>query len=111
MRKLVLVATTASLAAAAVLVPVQTANAATNRSPGCVTRAEYRSVHKGWTKARVTKTFGTAGHREAIARSAGYGSEVRSYKTCSTYSAVSVAFDKNPGGAWRLSAKSAVWVG
>ena len=78
-------------------------------TPGCVTRAEYRQVTKGMTKTRVDGIFDLKGHREVVSYSGGYGSEIRSYKTCSLYSVVSMAFEKRPGGAWRLAAKSAVW--
>jgi hypothetical protein len=75
-------------------------------TPGCVTRAEYRHVHKGTTKHRVAVIFDTAGKREAIAHSGGYTEEIRTYKTCSRYSAVAISY-----GNGRLDAKSAVWVG
>jgi hypothetical protein len=75
-------------------------------TPGCVTRAEYRHVHKGMTKHRVAHIFDTAGKREAYATSGGYTAEIRSYKTCRRYSAVAISY-----GNGRLDAKSAVWVG
>jgi hypothetical protein len=79
---------------------------------GCVSKQEYRKVKRNWTKTRVHDKFGTSGHREAIAHSGGYVSEVRTYRGCgSQYNVVSVAFDKEPGDVLRLSAKSAVWVG
>jgi hypothetical protein len=77
----------------------------------CVTRGEYRAVHKGMTKKKVHAIFDTRGKRQAISWSGGYASEIRSYKTCSPYSAVSVAYDKKPGRPFKLSAKSAVWTG
>lgn len=76
---------------------------------GCVTRAEYRKVHRGDTKARVHRIFDTAGHRDAISSSGGYRSEIRSYHTCSRFSAVSISWEKNGPSPWRLSGKSAVW--
>ncbi len=78
-------------------------------SPTCVTRAEYRQVHRGMTKASVDREFGIHGKRFAGATSGGYRSEVWSYQTCSRNSVVSIAFSANPGGPLRLSAKSAVW--
>ena len=80
-------------------------------TPTCVTRAEYRAVSRGMTKARVHQIFDIAGHRDAISWAGGYGAEIRSYRPCSRYSAVSIAYEKRPGGVWRLSAKSAVWSG
>lgn len=61
------------------------------------------------TKTKVHKIFGTDGKREAISTAGGYASEVRSYNSCTAFGAVSIAFSKNPGGSFKLSAKSAVW--
>src|SRR4051812_916295 len=101
------------LASAAVLAsattPLVLAAPAQADTPGCVTRAEYRAVHKGYTVRHVRNIFDTWGHRDAISTSGGYGSQIRSYHTCSRYSAVSISFSKNPGGLYRLAAKSAVW--
>lgn len=106
MKKLCVIA--ALVASAFLVAPAPVASAAT---PGCVTKAEYQKVKKGTPKTKVAKTFGTAGKRISIASSGGFSSEIRSYKTCSKYSVVSIAFDKVPGGVFKLSAKSAVWVG
>ena len=88
---------------------VALAPAASADTPGCVTRAEFRQVHKGMTKTRVHRVFDTSGRRQAIAHSGGYTSEIRSYNPCSRYSAVSLGFDSGPGEPLRLNAKSAVW--
>lgn len=88
----------------ATLAPATAAQAAD--TPGCVTRAEYGAVKKGFTKARVANIFDVAGKRQAFATSGGFTSEIRSYKTCQRFSAVSIAYDNG-----KLSAKSAVWVG
>ncbi len=80
-------------------------------TPDCVTRAEYRKVHRGDSKPRVHRIFDVRGKREAISSSGGYKSEIRSYRTCSRFSAVSIAWEKKPNRPWRLSAKSAVWSG
>jgi hypothetical protein len=74
-------------------------------TPGCVVKAEYRQVQKGMTKRRVHRIFDTDGKRDAIARSGGQTFEIRSYRTCSRFSAVSLSFDNG-----RMSGKSAVWV-
>lgn len=105
MIKQVLVAT--ALAATTLVV----APPASADTPGCVTRAEFQAAKKGMTKPKVHGIFDTAGERMSIASSGGYSSEIRSYTTCSPYSSVVVAWDKNPGKDWKLSAKSAVWVG
>ena len=97
--------------AALVVSPLAFISPAQADTPGCVTRAEYRAVTKGMTKARVHKIFDTDGRRQAISTSGGYAFEIRSYKTCAPYSAVSVGFEKKPGGVLRMSNKSAVWVG
>ena len=77
-------------------------------SPTCVTRAEYRQVHRGMTKASVDREFGIHGKRFAGATSA--DTAPRSGPTDrSRFSVVSIAFSANPGGPLRLSAKSAVW--
>ena len=81
-----------------------------NRTPGCVTQSEYKKAKKGMTPQKVKSLFSTNGKREARADFDGYVSEIRSYKTCSKYSAVSISFDKKPGGTLRLTAKSAIWV-
>jgi hypothetical protein len=86
------------------------APAASADTEGCVVRSEYQKVHKGMRKSSVQRIFDTNGNRQAIAHSGGYTSEIRSYRTCSQYSAVSVAFDSGPGEPLRVSAKSAVWV-
>ena len=96
----------------AVAVPVTAIAPAANAdagSPTCVTRAEYRQVNKGMTKAAVDREFGIHGKRQAGATSGGYRSEVWSYRTCQRYSALAVSFSANPGGPLRLAAKSAVW--
>ncbi len=48
----------------------------------CVSRAEYRHVHKGLTKVRVHRVFDTDGRRKAISHSGAGTSEVRSYAAC-----------------------------
>ncbi len=79
--------------------PVTQAQAA-----GCVTQGEFKRAKKGMSKASVAAVFGTRGKRDAIARSGGYVSEVRSYTACSAYGAVAVSYLNG-----RLTAKSAVF--
>ena len=100
MNKPVLLATfTAALTTAAVLVPVPAAQAA-----GCISRAEYRTVHKGDSKATVARKAGIAGTRQVFSTSGGYTFEVRAYKTCTPFSVVTMGFDNG-----RMSNKFAVW--
>lgn len=75
-------------------------------TPRCVSKAEYRAVHKSMSQRRVHQIFDTAGHRAAYASSGGFTSEIRSYPTCRRNSAVSVSF-----GNARVDGKSAVWSG
>ena len=79
-------------------------------SPGCVTKTEFRKVHRGDTLERVARIFDTAGLRMSIAAFGGHKSQIRDYRTCKPDSAVHVSFDKEPGGRLRLSDKWAVWV-
>lgn len=99
----------AAALAAAVLVPAGAASA--NTTPTCITRPEYRQVKKGMTLLRIKHITGIAGHRMAIATSGGYSTQIRNFKTCSPYSAVSMSFDKHGSGSWRMDGKSAVWAG
>lgn len=77
---------------------------------GCVTRLEYRRVHKGMTMRRVTRIFDTRGNRQVIAHSGRFWTQIRNYNTCSRFSVVSISFDRRGPRPWRLTAKSAVWV-
>jgi len=100
-----------SVIAAAALVAVPSAAQAANATPGCVTRAEYRSVSKGMAMTSVHARFGTSGHRESTASMGGYATTLRTYKVChQPYSSIAMTFDKKPGGVFRLSARSALWV-
>ena len=87
------------------LVIASTPATAAQDSPGCVTKQEFRKVHKGMTKSRVHRIFDNRGHRQAFAQSGGHTAEIRSYRPCSRFSAVAVSY-----GYGRLDAKSAVWV-
>lgn len=71
---------------------------------GCVSKTEFKKVKKGMGKAKVHKIFGTAGKRDAISHGGGFTFEIRSYKSCTTYGAVSVGFTNG-----KLDSKVAVW--
>ncbi|WP_148572747.1 hypothetical protein [Nocardioides caldifontis] len=105
MRKLL----TAVLAAAAitVAVPASTASADT---PGCISRAEFKQVKKGMTLAKVKQIADTNGKRDVFSTGGGYSFQVRSYRTCSPYSVVTVGFDKRGRNPWKVSSKFGVWV-
>jgi hypothetical protein len=79
------------------------APAAQADSPRCVTKAEFRSVHVGMTKARVHRIFDTSGRRVTFARVRRYTSEVRRYRPCSRRTAISVSYANR-----RLDGKSRV---
>lgn len=55
-------------------------------TPGCVTRAEFKAVHKGYSLIRVKSVFGTGGTRMSRVVMGGFSAEIRSYKTCALYS-------------------------
>ncbi|GGL46102.1 hypothetical protein GCM10011575_00060 [Microlunatus endophyticus] len=110
MRRKILVSACAVLALLVGTVTLVPSAAAANKSPGCVTKAEYKKAEKGMTEAHVKKIFGTNGRREARATSGGYVSEIRSYKTCSKWSAVAISLDEKPHGSPQLTGKSAAWV-
>lgn len=99
---------TATLLAAAVMsaglvtATVPAADAAPSK--GCVTAPEFAKVKKGMTSAKVAKIFGTAGKREAYSAGYGYRYEIRGYKTCTPYGAVSLGFANG-----KLDTKSAVF--
>lgn len=76
----------------------------TARRAGCVTQGEFAKAKKNMTKKRVHAIFGTKGTRSAISSGGGFTFEIRSYKTCTPYGAVSVGFENG-----RLSSKSAVF--
>lgn len=78
--------------------------ASSARPGGCVTRGEFRRAKKGMTKARVAKVFGTKGKRAAISSGGGYTFEIRSYKTCTPYGAVSIGFENG-----KLSNKTGIF--
>jgi hypothetical protein len=80
-------------------------------TPGCVTKSEYRHVHKGDSIRRVHRIFDTRGRLQEKGTSGGYPAKLRIYKACgSPSSTVAVQYHKKPSGVWRLAAKSAVWV-
>jgi hypothetical protein len=70
----------------------------------CVTRAEFRNVHRGMSKAAVHRVFDTSGRRSAISHAGGYTFEIRSYRACTQFGAISIGFENG-----RLQSKSAVF--
>src|SRR5262245_53834430 len=78
---------------------------------GCVTRSEFRAIHKDSSIARVHRIFDTDGRKIGGAKGGGFVSQVRSYRTCRPRSSVVIQYDRSRGTILKLTAKSAVWVG
>jgi hypothetical protein len=96
-------------AIAIALVALAFAPLAAADTPGCVTRSEYRAVHKDDSFARVHRIFDTDGRKIGGAKGGGFASQVRSYRTCRPSSSVVIQYDRSRGTIWKLRAKSAVW--
>jgi hypothetical protein len=104
-RRLVAVTAAALLAAPAVFVAAAPAAQAANKTPGCVTKAEYKKAKKGMTKAKVKKIFGTGGKQLSTASAGGFRAEVRNYKTCVEFGSVAITF-----GNGKLDVKAGVFI-
>ncbi len=98
MRKLIAAAIFVALFA--LLVPTPAAA----DTPGCVTRAEYLQVQRGYTRLQVRTVFDTPGARIYFARSGNLRVEIRGYETC-RFAVVTAAFAREGNGPWRLVAK------
>jgi hypothetical protein len=98
-------------AIALALVALAFAPVASADTPGCVTRSEFRAVHKDYSIGRIHRIFDTDGRKIGGATGGGFTSQVRSYRTCRPLSSVVIQYDRSRGTIWRLTAKSAVWVG
>ena len=77
------------------LVPAVPANAA-----GCVSKGEYRHVHRGMTMSRVHRVFGTSG-RQTFRHGA---VSIRKYRPCPSHSRVQVSYRRG-----HVTAKLALW--
>jgi hypothetical protein len=113
MRKFLLALTTIVAVVAPTLAVAAPANA-TNRTPGCVTRAEYRLVTRGMSPDRVATIFGTRGTLSYSYLGTYVFSMDREYRPCypyTTYSHVEVDFTKSSRyAAWRVKGKSSWWI-
>jgi hypothetical protein len=98
-------------AIALALVALAFAPLAAADTPGCITRSEYRAVHKADSMAHVHRIFDTDGRKIGGATGGGFTSQVRSYRTCRPLSSVVIQYDRSRGTILKLTAKSAVWVG
>lgn len=84
MKRLALTVAAILLSAFATAVPAQA------DTPGCVTRAEYRHVHKGMTKERVHRIFDARAHRAE-------GIDTFYYNTCKPNHFVLIEFRRYSG--------------
>ena len=95
------------------IAPLTIASPAAADTPGCVTKAEFKTVKKGWGMARVHRVFDTKGKQVLFISGTEYfpAMQSREYKACKKpkWSWVSVDFQKKPGRPWRLTGKSAYW--
>jgi hypothetical protein len=85
------------------VVPV-TAVPANAGTPNCVSRAEFRAVHNGWSQARVARVFDIPGRSVAVLSPY----RARVYNDCwrpGEFGFVSV-FYKYRNGAWRVVDKT-----
>ena len=99
-----------AVALAGAVAPIGATASAQASSRHCAVRSDYRKVHRGQSLKKVDHELHSKGHREASARSHGYRDMIRTYRTCSEYSAVAVSFSAKPHHAYREAAKDAVWV-
>lgn len=79
-------------------------------TPGCVTRAEFRSVSKGMRMRRVHRVFDTRGRRvDYVPGGGGYPAEqVRVYNPCrNDVDQINAGYVKK-AGVWRLKFKN--WI-
>jgi len=85
MRKIILALTAlVTVAAPAATVAVTTSSAEASTSTTCISRTEYRAIHRGMRQARVTSMAGYYGRRAE--------GRARSYRACGGASRVLVAY-------------------
>ena len=70
-------------------------------TPGCVTKAEFRKVHKGMKMRRVHRIFDTKGQPAAFTTSI-----TRIYSPCKAMGSVTVKYRSNH----RVKSKSGQWI-
>jgi len=80
------------------------------KNKACVTRAEYKKVKKGMTKAKVAKIFCTKGKLSSKHNlPGGQKLEARGYKVCtSKKGGVGISF-LNKGKGFKLEYKTVAW--
>ena len=83
-----------ALALGSVVVATSPAAVAAQDTPRCVTKKEYRKVHKGMTKKRVRRIFDT--HRSWFAGGSADAYK-RTYQSCDFQHAAWIEYKKRPG--------------
>lgn len=75
-------------------------------TPGCVTRSEYLTVVNGWSRARVTHQFETAGWRVKFypETATEWAGELRGYEACNG-ATVGVGYIRRSDGIFRVIIK------
>jgi hypothetical protein len=102
-RATVLLGTGAALALGSTVVAITPASADT---PGCVSKAEFRKVHKGMTRQRVQRIFDTKGHQVYTWWISGDHYSGREYRACRHPQWSIVSIDYVNG---KVDAKFAYW--
>ena len=94
---------TGAVGLAAVAIPVAAAPVMAE-TPKCVSRAEFRAVQPGWSRARVARVFDVPGRSVAVARPL----HARVYNDCWRAGDVDHAsvFYRYRNGAWRVIDKT-----
>lgn len=91
-----------------------TTSAANAANPRCITKAEFRAIHKGQSPTRVKHIVGSRGKVSITSSISGYKSVIRDFHACSPfnkYSMVSVSFSNNSAyGPLRVDGKTALWM-
>ena len=91
-----------------------TTSAANAANPRCITKAEYRAIHKGQSPAKVKRIVGSLGKVSVTSSFDGYKSVIRDLHACrpfNKYSMASVSFANNkPYGPLHVDGKTAIWM-
>lgn len=65
---------------------------ATYAASACVSKAEFKKLKNGMTKAKVKSITGTGGTLVSAAGTGSFRIEIRSYKACTQFGAVSIGY-------------------
>lgn len=78
-------------------------------SPGCVTRTEFRQIHKGMSISRVVGILDANGTQtDSFNSGGGFAGQTRVYRTCTKprSSFAGIVYSKTPNQPWKVYAKS-----